>query len=81
MENNNKKLNREELIELARKIINLEFPEGEESEMTYLFCNSVPHPEAYSFLFHHKPESTPEEIVDKALSYQPIVMPPPQSQD
>lgn len=31
-------------------------------------------PAASNLIYHHEPELTPKEIVDKALSYQPIVM-------
>ena len=33
--------------------------------------------ELYYLIFHHKPELTPEEIYEKAMSYKPLITPPP----
>jgi hypothetical protein len=41
------------------------------------FKKNVPDPQAANLIFHHKPELTPEEIVEKALAYKPIILPPP----
>jgi hypothetical protein len=75
-----KKLNKQELIELVRKLCN----SGYRSEKVlnkdiYLFKYNVPDPEACDLIFHHDPELTPEEIVEKALSYKPIIMGPPET--
>ena len=51
--------------------------EEERDAMVELFELSVPDPEAANLIFHHKPELTPEEIVEKALSYKPLITPPP----
>lgn len=78
-------MTREELIELARKIVNCQGTEEEIDEMVQIFNNNVPHPEG-AHLFYY-PENyngknqdiseynpTIEEIVDKALNYKPIFM-------
>lgn len=46
-----------------------------------LFCQNVPDPEASDLIFHHEPELTPEEIVEKAFAYKPIILPPPPDND
>jgi hypothetical protein len=51
--------------------------EEERSSLVALFERNVPDPEASNLIFYHRPELTPEEIVDKALSYKPIITPPP----
>lgn len=72
------KLSKEELIELVKKIRNGEFED--EKERTILlerFRENVPHPEVINLMYYHKPRLTPEEIVEKALSYKPIILPSP----
>lgn len=76
-----KKLNYEELIDVVRVICNSTY--GSLSETYYidklieLFEFNVLHPEASGLIFHHDPELTPEEIVEKALAYKQIITPPP----
>ncbi len=67
-------LNRNELIELVSKIIAVEGTEEEIDEMLNLFEKNVPDPEAVDYIYYT--ELSPEEIVDKALSYKPIILPP-----
>jgi hypothetical protein len=75
-----KKLNKQELIELVNKICNTYYNSEEEcDEMCALFKYNVPDPEACDLIFHHDPELTPEEIVEKALSYKPIILGPTQN--
>lgn len=70
-----KKLNKQDLIDLVNKIINVEFyTEQEGDKLIDLFERNVPHPEVVTLIYHHKPELTAEEIVEKALSYKPIIM-------
>ncbi|MDP4708732.1 MAG: hypothetical protein NWS20_01840 [Rickettsiaceae bacterium] len=72
------KLNREKLIYLVKRIINADFDTEEEYDAAEeYFENSVSDPNARD-LFHYVPELTPEEIVEKALSYKPIITAPPQ---
>lgn len=69
---------KEELISLVRSICVADFETEEEYEAALKdFVSCVPHPEAADLIFHHDPELTPEEIVEKALSYKPIILLPP----
>lgn len=72
-----KKLNKEELIELVKLICNANFDNEHEYDYALeLFMINVPDPEASDLIFYHKPKLTPEEIVEKALSYKPLITPP-----
>jgi len=47
--------------------------EEEEDDLLALFANNVPDPNASDLFFSKENDGlTPEEIVDKALSYKPI---------
>ena len=59
-----------ELVELVRKIMNCEGGEEELNDDINLFNESVPHPDASDLIFYSEEELTPEEVVDKALSYR-----------
>ncbi len=54
--------------------------EGETQEeadaLVDLFVANGPHPEADDLIFYPPREMTAEEIVDEALAYQPIRLPP-----
>lgn len=66
------KLTREELIELVRKIINCEGTEAQVDEMIAVLQQNVSDPEVTDYIFWE--DNTPEEVVDKALAYKPIVL-------
>ncbi|WBW96084.1 bacteriocin immunity protein [Oceanirhabdus sp. W0125-5] len=66
------KLNKEQLIKLVKKIINVEGKEDEIDEMINLLENNVPHPEVSGLIFWNEENYTPEQIVEIALSYKPI---------
>jgi len=81
-----KKLSRDELVELVRKISNHEFRMNDDYvEAIELFQESVPDPDAIHLIFqlersnqfqfrpkdHEKHRLTPEEVVDTALNYKP----------
>lgn len=77
------KLNKKELIELGKKIINCEGTENEIDEMMDIFNKNVPHPNGAGLFFYpenynarrddlSKYNPTVEEVVDIALSYKPI---------
>jgi hypothetical protein len=69
---------KEELIVTVRKLINVEFSEEEETEILSLLEKSVPDfKELMRLIYWSDNELTPEEIVEKALRYQPIITPPP----
>lgn len=74
----NSKLSKLKLIKLVNKICNAENKDEEELDrwLTLLEQN-VPDPEVSDLIFHSDENLTPEEIVEKALSYKPIIMPPP----
>ena len=67
-------MTREELIELAQKIMNAEGDTEEEYRSNiHLFKANVPDPNATDYFFDMKYKNlTIEQIVDKALSYKPI---------
>lgn len=66
------KLTKEELVQLVRKIANCEGTEEEIEEWMDILEENVPHPEISDLIFYPDEEMTPEEIVEKALSYKPI---------
>ncbi|KJB86256.1 hypothetical protein AZ66_19870 [Paenibacillus sp. E194] len=71
---NNKKLSRDELIILVRKIMKCEGSEQEIDEMMNLLESNVPDPQVSDLIFWSDIEYSPEEIVDKAMSYKPIIL-------
>ena len=66
------KLTREELISLVEKIMKCQGSEEEIDEMIRLLQNNVPDPEVTNYIFYE--ENTPDEVVDKALAYKPILL-------
>ena len=73
------RLTTSELINLVRKICDGENHDEEELDKWLLLVErNVPHPEVCDLIFRHTPELTPEEIIEKALSYKPLITPPPQ---
>jgi len=66
------RLHKQALIELVRKIINVEGSEEEVDQWLELLERNVPHPEVSDLIFYPEEESTPEQIVEKALSYKPL---------
>jgi len=67
-----KALSKEELIELVRKIMNLEGNEEEIDNMIELLKHSVPHPEVSDLIYRNENELTAEQVVEQALSYKSI---------
>ena len=65
-------MNREELISLVEKIMKCEGSEEEEDELLKLLEENVLDPRVSSYIYYE--ENTPEEVVDKALSYKPIIL-------
>ena len=69
---------KEELIVTVRKLINVEFSEEEETEILSLLEKSVPDfKELMRLIYWSDNKLLPEEIVEKVLRYQPIIIPPP----
>ena len=73
----NHKLTRSELIELVYRIQRAEGTEAELSELLCLLEANVPHPEVSDLIFYATPELTPEQVIDAALAYKPIILPLP----
>jgi hypothetical protein len=72
-----KKLNKQELIELVKKISNADFDSEEEGvELRYLLRSNVLDPYITDYIFSNQYDLTAEEIVEKALSYKPIILGP-----
>jgi hypothetical protein len=68
-------MNRDELLSLVTQICNGEYDtEEERSALIEILENNVPDPNVMNLIFKHKPKLTPEEIVEKALSYKPICL-------
>ena len=67
-----RKLSREELIAVAKKLMTADISSEVESErLGRLFNANVPHPEGHGLIFHPKIRfKTAEELVDYALSYK-----------
>ncbi|MGJ1196869.1 hypothetical protein ACR777_12135 [Sphingobacterium spiritivorum] len=67
-------MNREELIELAKKIQDATGQtEADNDELLDIFMENVPDPHAANYFFDIAyNDLTAEEIVDKSLSYKPF---------
>jgi hypothetical protein len=65
-------MTRDELILLVDKIMKCQGSEKEIDEMIKLLKKNVIDPEVTNYIFYE--ENTPEEVVDKALAYKPIVL-------
>ncbi len=65
-------MSREELIELVEKIMKCEGTEEEVDNMIDILEKNVIDPEVTNYIFYE--ENTPEEVVDKALAYKPIIL-------
>ena len=65
-------MTREELISLVEKIMKCQGTEKEIDEMIELLEENVIDPEVTNYIFYE--ENTPEEVVDKALAYKPIIL-------
>ena len=67
-----KRLNKDELINLVQRIINVEGTEKELDQMMDELEKNVPHPEVSDLIYWSKKELKAEEIVEIALAYKPI---------
>ena len=65
-------MTREELILLVDKIMKCQGSEKEIDEMMELLEQHVIDPEVSNYIFYE--ENTPEEVIDKALAYKPIIL-------
>ena len=65
-------MSRKELIELVSKIMNCEGSESEIDKMIEVLKENVMNPEVINFIYSE--DNTPEEVVDKAAAYKPIIL-------
>lgn len=65
-------MSRNELIELVKKISDCEGTEDEIEEMISRLEQNVIDPEISDYIYYD--DLTPEQIVDKALAYKPIIL-------
>lgn len=65
-------MSREELIELVEKIMKCEGTEEEIDNMIDVLEENVVDPYVTDYIYYE--ENTPEEVVDKALAYKPIIL-------
>ena len=65
-------MTREELIALVDKIMKCQGSEKEIDKMIELLEQNVTDPKVTNYIFYE--ENTPEEVVDKALAYRPIIL-------
>jgi len=69
---------KEVLINVIRKLINVEYSEEEEAEILELLEKTVPDfKKLMTLIYWNDQELTPERIVEEALKYQPIITSPP----
>ena len=67
------KLSRSELIELVEKLLSNEGTEQQDAEWLHLVCCNVPDPGVIDLIQMELPA---EEIIDRALAYQPVPLGP-----
>ena len=65
-------MSRDDLIELVDKIMKCEGTEEEVDNMIEVLKRNVLDPEVTYYIFYE--ENTPEQVVDKALAYKPIIL-------
>ena len=65
-------MSKEELIELVEKIMKCEGTEEEVDNMIAVLEKNVIDPDVTNYIFYE--ENTPEEVVEKALAYKPIIL-------
>lgn len=67
-------MTRTELVELVTRIMRGGGTEEDQESWIALLEANVPHPCVTDLIFYPEgPEPTPEEVVDVALSYQPLL--------
>ncbi len=67
-------MEKEELIDLVQKIMEANGNEEELDNCMLMVEANVPHPRVSDLIFYSKVELTPEEIIEKALAYKPILL-------
>ncbi|ODP27221.1 bacteriocin immunity protein [Paenibacillus sp. PK4536] len=69
-------LSRNECIDLVERIMQDRGNEQEIDQWLVTLEQNVPHPEISNLIFWNDKDCSAAEIVDKALAYQPILLPP-----
>lgn len=67
-------LTKEQLLELLTKLSNGEGSEQEQDNWLRLVSANVSHPAVSDLIFCRNPSLAPEEILEQALSYKPILL-------
>ncbi len=68
------KPSKEELVRLVTKIMNTEGTEAEVDEFVEMVNRAVPHPGWMDLAFYDDRNLTPEQVVEEALAYKPILL-------
>ncbi|OIB04696.1 hypothetical protein AK95_13010 [Paenibacillus sp. LC231] len=68
------RLTKAQIVDLVTSLYNGEGSEKEVGEWIELLQRNVPHPDISNLIFWPEKDLTPEEIVEKALNYKPIVL-------
>ncbi len=66
-----RRMTRDELVELVRKIMRLEQTGSVLDEWVWQLTQNVPHPRVSDMIFWPDKERSAEEIVDEALAWKP----------
>lgn len=72
-------LSRNELIDLVERIMKDQGNEQEIDQWLVMLEQHVPHPEISNLIFWNDKDWSAAEIVDMALAYEPILLPPSSS--
>jgi hypothetical protein len=65
-------LSKEQLIALVNKIVEAQGTEEAVDSWIEQLKANVPHPSVTDLIYYSDPPLTPEEVIEKALSYEPI---------
>ena len=65
-------MSRDELIELVRRVIEVDGTEEEIDACIEAVSRSVPHPGWLDLIYYNDRDLTPEEVIDEALDYKAI---------
>lgn len=75
-------MTRDELVTLVRRIMTCDGSEEEIDLMLDRLKASVPHPRVTDLIFYASdPNVSAEAVVDEALSYEPLIIPPSKRRD
>ncbi len=68
------RMNRTDLVALVRKIVEADGTEAEIDEYTEQVSKELPDPNWMELIYFDPRDLTPEEVVEVALSYRPILL-------